>query len=189
MTTQSFNLPIFSNHCSCSKSDKLSHTTMVGLSSSPQNFRSPRPVNWKKGGADIITLPSSLLVLLIFCRVRSIDHVGDLYPVSSFSSVRLVFSWMTVISCCSQSNHWFRKKIQLLLAIVHPLCDYMNVVRPSVVLIPVLPRSSSQSSDSPRILTSPRTHCLRPVSIQKQASRIGQLSRRENVNIFPNTNL
>jgi len=37
-TTQSFDLPIFSDHCSCSDSDKLSHTTTVGPSSSPQNF-------------------------------------------------------------------------------------------------------------------------------------------------------
>ena len=35
---QSFDLPIFSDHCSCSDSDKLSHTTTVGPSSSPQNF-------------------------------------------------------------------------------------------------------------------------------------------------------
>ena len=35
---------------------------------------------------------------------------------------------------------------------------------------------------------SPRSHCLRRVSIQKPASRISQLSRRENDIIFPNTN-
>jgi len=34
-----------------------------------------------------------------------------------------------------------------------------------------------------------RSPSLRRVSIQKPASRISQLSRRENVNIFPNTNL
>ena len=62
---------------------------------------------------------------------------------------------MTVISSCSRSNHRFRKKIQLLLAIVHPLCGSMHVVRPSVVRILVLPRRSSQSSDSARILTYP----------------------------------
>jgi len=39
-TTQSFDLPIFFDHCSCSDSNKLSHTTTVGLSSSPQNIRS-----------------------------------------------------------------------------------------------------------------------------------------------------
>jgi len=43
----------------------------------------------------------------------------------------------------------------LLLAIVHPLCGSMHVVRPSVVLILVLPLRSSQSSDSARILTYP----------------------------------
>jgi hypothetical protein len=148
-------LPIFFDHCSCSDSDKLSHTTTIGLSSSPQNFRSPHPAHWKKGGADITALHSSLLALLIFCSARSIDQVGDLYPASSFSSVRLVSSWMTVISSCSRSNHHFRKKFQLLLAIVHPLCGSMHVVRPSVVLILALPRCSSQSSDSARILTYP----------------------------------
>ena len=82
--TQSFDLPIFSDHCSCSDSDKVSHTTTVGPSSSPQNFKSPRPADWKKGGAYIIASPSSLLALLIFCSARSIHHVGDLYPASSF---------------------------------------------------------------------------------------------------------
>jgi len=62
---------------------------------------------------------------------------------------------MTMISSCSQSNHRIRKKFQLLLAIVHPLCGSMHVVRPSVVLILVLPRRSSQSSDLARILTHP----------------------------------
>jgi len=100
-------------------------------------------------------VPSSLLASWIFCSARSIDHVGDLYPASSFSSVRLVSSWMTVISFCSRSNHRFRKKFQLLLALVHPLCGSMHVVRPSVVLILVIPRRSSQSSDSARILTYP----------------------------------
>jgi len=154
-TTQSFDLPIFFEHYSCSYCNKLSYTTTVGPSSSPHNFRSPRPAEWKKGGADMITSSSSLLTLLIFCSARSIDHVGDLYPASSFSSVRLASSWMTVISSCSQSNHCFRKKIQLLLAIVHPLCGCMHAVRPSVVLILVLPRHPSQSSDSVRILTYP----------------------------------
>jgi len=133
----------FFDHCSCSDSDKLSHTPMVGPSSSPQNFRSPRPADRKKGGADITASPSGLLALLIFCSARSIDHVGDLYTASSFSSVRLVSSWMTVISSCSQSDHRFRKKFQLLVAIVHPLCGSMHVVRPSVVLILVLPRRYS----------------------------------------------
>ena len=35
----------------------------------------------------------------------------------------------------------------------------------------------------------PKSLSLRRVSIQKPASRISQLSRRENVNIFPDTNL
>jgi len=103
----------------------------------------------------MIASPSSLLALLIFCSAHSIDRVGDLCPASSFSSVRLVSSWMTMISSCSRSNHRFCKKFQLLLAIVHPLCSSMHVVRPSIVVILVLPRRSSQSSDSARILTYP----------------------------------
>jgi len=147
--TQSFDLPIFFDHCLGSDSDKLSHTTTVGLSSSPQNFRSSHPADWKKGEAYITASPSSLLVLLILCSARRIDHVGDLYPASSFSSVRLVSSWMTMISPCSRSNHCFHTKIKVLLAMVHPLCGSMHVVRPSVVLILVLPRHSSQDSDIP----------------------------------------
>ena len=44
-TTQSFDLPIFFGHCSCSDSDELFHTTTVVPLSSPQMFRSPRPVD------------------------------------------------------------------------------------------------------------------------------------------------
>ena len=62
---------------------------------------------------------------------------------------------MTVISSCSRSNHRFRKKFQVLLAILHHLCGSMHVARPSVVFILVLPRYSSHSSDSTRILTYP----------------------------------
>jgi len=45
---------------------------------------SPRPADWKKGGADISASPgpSSHLALLICCSAPSIDHVGDLYPAS-----------------------------------------------------------------------------------------------------------
>jgi len=107
----------------------------------------------------MIASPSSLLALLIFCSARSIDLVGDLNPASFFSSVRLVSSWMTMISSCSRSNHRFRKKIKLLLTIVHPLCGSMHVVRPSVVLILALPRRSSQSNNSARILTYPPSGC------------------------------
>jgi len=39
------------------------------------------------------------------------------------------------------------------------------------------------------MLSPPTSHCLRRVSIQKPASRISQLSRRENGSIFLNTNL
>jgi len=38
---------------------------------------------------------SDLSVMTSAC---SIDHVGELYPASSFSSVRLVSSWMTAIT-------------------------------------------------------------------------------------------
>ena len=109
-TTQSFDLPIFFDYCSWSHFDKLFHTTTVGPSFSPQNFRSPRPAEWENGGADIIASPSIFLALVIFCSSRSIHHVGDRFPASSFSSVRSVSSWMTVISSCSRSNHCFRKK-------------------------------------------------------------------------------
>jgi len=95
----------------------------------------------------------------MFCSARSIDHVGDLYPACSVSFVCLVPSWMTVISSCSRSNHRFRKKFQLLFAIGNPLCGSMHVVRPSVVLILVSPRRSSQSNDSSRILTYPLFGC------------------------------
>jgi len=56
-----------------------------------------------------------------------------------------------------QTLKHFRKKLQLPLAIVHPLCGSMHVVRPSVVpsLIRVSPRPSPQSSDSSRILSCP----------------------------------
>ena len=43
-------------------------------------------------------------------RVSKTGTDADLYPAFSFSSVRLVSSWMTVISSCSRSNHCFRKK-------------------------------------------------------------------------------
>ena len=38
-------------------------------------------------------------------------------------------------------------------------------------------------------MQTPKTLCLRRVSIQKPASRISQLSRRQNGSIFQNTNL
>jgi len=60
-----------------------------------------------------------------------------------------------MISSCSRSNHRFRTKIQLLFAIAHPLCGSMHVLRPSVVLIHVVPSRFPKSSDSARILTYP----------------------------------
>ena len=53
-TTQSFDSPIFVDQCSCSDFDKLSHTTTVGPSSSPRNFRSSRPADWKTEGLTLL---------------------------------------------------------------------------------------------------------------------------------------
>ena len=52
----------------------------------PQKSRSPRPTDWKKGGADITASPSIFMALLICCSARNNAHVGDLYPASSNSS-------------------------------------------------------------------------------------------------------
>ena len=57
----------------------------------PQKSRFPRPANCKKGRPVIATFPSILVALLICCSARNNTHVGDLYPASSNSSVRLVF--------------------------------------------------------------------------------------------------
>ena len=103
--------------------------------------------------ADFTALPSSLLALLVFCSARSIDHGGDLYPASSLSSMCLLF--FDDRDQLLLSVHHVRKKFQLLLAIFHPLCGFMHVLRPSVFLILELPRRSSQRSDSARILTYP----------------------------------
>jgi len=99
---------------------------------------------------------------LIFCSARSIDHVDDLNPASFFSSVRLVSSWMTVISSCSRSNHRFREKNVSAARDCPPSVRlHACSVSPSVVLILVLPRSSSQSNagDSAGILTYPPFGC------------------------------
>jgi len=160
-----FRLAHFTEHCSCSDFDKISHITTVGPSSCLQtrDVRFLRPADWKKGAADITASPSSLLALWIFCSARSIDtnHVGDLYPASSFSCMLIVYSWISVIRSCSRSKHRFRRKIQLelLLAIVHPVRSSMHLVRLSVVLVLVLPKRSSQSNDSSRILTNPPFGC------------------------------
>jgi len=65
-----------------------------------------------------------------------------------------------VISCF-WSNHCFRNKFQLVLGIVHPLCASIRGLRPTVVLILILPRRSSKSNDSARILTYPPFGCDR----------------------------
>jgi len=46
-----------------------------------------------------------------------------------------------------------------------------------------------RETDKGQTEEAPRSYCLRRVSIQKPASRISQLSRRENGSIFLNTNL
>jgi len=49
-TTQSFNLIIFFNHCVCSDSNKLSHTTMVGPPSPPRTLGLPvQPTERNRG--------------------------------------------------------------------------------------------------------------------------------------------
>ena len=110
-----------------------------------------------------------LYCLVLLMRIHS-ELRDDLYSASSFSSVRLVSSYMTVISSHSRSNHRFRKNFQLLLAIVYPLCGCMHVVRPSVVLILVLPRRSSHSSNIARILTYP------PSSISRSKNQLMLIS-------------
>ena len=103
--------------------------------------------------------PRSLFERKHLKRDMSFNHRGfqfafrRAFRVSSSRERVAVFSWMTVISSCSRSSHRFRKKFQRLLAIVHPLCGSMHVVRPSVVLTLVLPRRTTQSNDFARILT------------------------------------
>jgi len=78
-TTQSCIVLDSSSQLSFSCSDRLSHITTVGPSFPPQKNRSPRPADWKKGGADIAVSPSILVALLICCSARNTAHVGDLY--------------------------------------------------------------------------------------------------------------
>ena len=70
-TTQSFDLPIFFDHCSCSDSDKLSHTTKVGPSSSPQNFRSSRPAHWSEDCFYYCSERNNVVVLFGTLKVQS----------------------------------------------------------------------------------------------------------------------
>jgi len=114
-------------------SDRLSHITTVGPSSFPQKSRSPRPADWKKGGADIAASPSILVALLICCSARNTAYVGCLYSACSNSSVRFV-SFRIVVIRPSQHSCFFRK-FHPPLVIDHPRPGSRHVVRPSVVII------------------------------------------------------
>ena len=97
------------------------------------------------------------MALLICCSARNHDtaHVGDLYPASSQSSVRLVSFRIVVISACSwPSQHsCFFRKFHPLLVIAHPRPGSRHVVRPSVVMILVSSTRSSHTCDESKILT------------------------------------
>jgi len=101
--------------------------------------------------------PSNLVALLICCSARSTAHVGDLYPASPNSSVRLVSFRIVVISACSwPSQHsCFFRKFHLLLVIVYPCPRSRHVVRPSVMIILLSSTRSSHVSDESWILTKP----------------------------------
>jgi len=60
-TTQSFDLSIFFDYCSCSDSDELSRTTTVSRASSPQNFRSPGVVQPTEKTEGLTLLPCLLV--------------------------------------------------------------------------------------------------------------------------------
>jgi len=81
--------------------------------------------------------------------------VGELYPVSSNSSVRLVSFQILAISACSwPSQHsCFFRKFHPLLAIVHHRPGSRHVVRPSVLMILVSSTRSSHTCDESKILT------------------------------------
>jgi len=119
--------------------------------------RSPRPADWKKRRADIAASPSILVALLICCSARNTAYVGDLYPASSNTAVRLVSFRIVVISAFSwpfQHSCFFRKFHPPLL-IVHPFLGSRHVVRPSIVMILVSSTRSSHTSDESWILTKP----------------------------------
>ena len=101
--------------------------------------------------------PSILVALLICCSARNATHVGDVYPASSNSSVRLVYFQIVAISACSWPSQYscFFRKFHPPLVIVHPRPGSMHVVRPSVVMILVSSTSSSHTCDESKILTKP----------------------------------
>ena len=73
----------------------------------PQKSRSRRPTTCKKGGADNAASPSILVAILICCNARNTTHVGDLYPSSSNSFVRLVSVWIIEFSTCSRTSQYY----------------------------------------------------------------------------------
>jgi len=97
------------------------------------------------------------VALLICCSARNATHVGDVYPASSNSSVRLVYFQIVAISACSwPSQHsYFFRKFHPPLVIVHPRPGTRHVVRPSVVMILVSSTRSSHTCDESKILTKP----------------------------------
>ena len=139
----------FSSQLSFSCSDSLSHITTADPFFSPQKIRSPRPADWKEGGADITASPSILVALWICCSAGNNAHIGDLYPASSNSSVRFVSFRIVVISACSwPSQHsCFFKNLHPPLVIVHPRPESRHVVRPSVVMIVASSTRSSHTCD------------------------------------------
>ena len=74
--------------------------------------------------------------VLIYCSARNTAHVGDMYPASSNSSVRLFSFRIVVISTCSWPSQrcCFPRKFHPLLVIVHPRPGSRHVVRPSIVM-------------------------------------------------------
>jgi len=65
-TTQSCIVFASSSQLDVPCSGRLSHISTVGPSNFPQKSRSPRPADWKKGGADIAA-SSSILVARLIC--------------------------------------------------------------------------------------------------------------------------
>jgi len=94
---------------------------------------------------------------LICFSARNTAHVGDLYPASSNSSVRLVSFRIVVISAYSwPSQHsCFFRKFFTSPVIVHPRPGSCHAVRPCVVMILVSSTRSSHTCDESWILTKP----------------------------------
>ena len=97
------------------------------------------------------------MALLICCSAHNTAHVGDLYPASSNSSIRLVSFRIVAISACSwlsQHSCFFRKSCPPLM-IVHLRPGSGHAVRPYVVMILVSSTCCSHTCDESKILTKP----------------------------------